>query len=141
MHVLFWKNGDCNVLLPRHSLCLELMHNIPQWKKKIINLDGIQGMLCYNASDIAFMGISSFWSNFLNTSHHLLINFKTGTEWKLKKKRKKKLRKQEKTLIHDSRQKLIGNWSFTHWIYQQLRVIFYFYYFISLFSLKCYYAK
>lgn len=97
MHVLFWKNGDCNVLLPRHSLCLELMHNIPQWKKKIINLDGIQGMLCYNASDIAFMGISSFWSNFLNTSHHLLINFKTGTEWKLKKKKEKAKKTRENT--------------------------------------------
>lgn len=57
-------------------------------KKKLINLDGIHRMLCYNASDIAFMGISSFGSDFLNTSHHLLINFKTGTEWKLKKKRK-----------------------------------------------------
>lgn len=33
---------------------------------------------------------------------------------KKKKKEEKNLRKQEKALIHDSRLKLIGNWSFTH---------------------------
>lgn len=54
---------------------------------------------------------------------------------KVKKKKEKKLRKQEKTLIHDSRQKLIGNWSYRH---SSLSFMLYFIFIISATSLVQY---
>lgn len=49
-----------------------------------------------------FCGSPFLKLNFFNKSHNFLINFKPGTEVK-KKKKGKKLRKEDKTLIHDCR--------------------------------------
>lgn len=45
-----------------------------------------------------------FWSNFLNTSHHLPIDFKKGTEWMKKKKKGRKKPKKTRESSHSWQQ-------------------------------------
>lgn len=58
-------------------------------------MDGTQWLLCYNAPDIAFMGVYFLKRCFLNKSHNLLINFKQEQNEKNKEKKAKK--RKEKT--------------------------------------------